>query len=251
MPRPSTAADTDAAFTPVSGFEPVQKRRAFEEILSQLEEMIVRGDLKAGDRLPNERLLCEMLGVSRPSLREALRVLEGLEIIEVRPGAGAASGSIISTKAGGALSSVLRMHLALGHFEAEELIEFRRVLERWTVSEAAKRRTDEHLATLERLVETMEASLDDEVAYRLADAQFHVAIAEAAGNGLMLRLMEALRDPIVHQIMDAQAWSDWERVVKKVTPEHREIYEAIRKRKPAAAWKILAEHLSFYEGRPA
>jgi GntR family transcriptional repressor for pyruvate dehydrogenase complex len=243
--NPEPSADGAATFSPI------RKLRAFEEIIVQLQDMIVRGELRPGDHLPNERSLSEMLGVSRPSLREALRVLEGLEIIVVRTGVGAASGSVINQEAGGALSKVLRLHLALGHFTADELIEIRRVLESWSVRTAAAHRTDQQLGEMESLVQAMEARRDDPARYLELDAQFHVAIATAAGNMLLTRLMEALRDPIVHQIIDLTAWADWRDVVARATADHRRLLEAIAARDADEAETAMRHHLAFYDERPA
>lgn len=233
--------------TPRTSFVPIQRQRAFEQVLAQLQDTILRGELKPGDRLPNERLLAEQLGVGRPTVREALRVLEGLEIIAVRPGAGAASGSIITEQAGAALSGLLKMHLALGHFTAEELVETRLVLETWTIRTAAKNRTEAQLRNIEGILEQMEAHEHDRTKYLSLDAQFHLAIAAAAGNKLLAHLMQALREPIVHHMITGTgAWQDWEVVMKWAAPDHRNMFEAICEGDADRAEEALRHHLSFY-----
>lgn len=230
-------------------FEPVQRTRTFEHVLHQLEGMIRRGELRPGDRLPNERTLAERLNVGRPSVREALRVLEGLELITVRPGTGPSSGSIVAGTAGSALSSLLGLHLALGHFDADELVEARLVLEIWSARTAAKQRTEAQLAELAAVLAELEAAVDDRERYLAVDTQFHLTIASAAGNRLLRHLMEALRAPIV-ELLQARvgAWSDWGAVLDFAHPDHRALYDAIAAGDPNAAEDVIRHHLSFYDG---
>lgn len=232
-------------------FVPVHRQRTFEQILAQLQDQILRGDLRPGDRLPNERKLAEMLGVGRPSVREALRVLEALEIIEVRPGAGAASGSIVSERTGSAISSLLQMHLALGHFTAAELIDTRLVLETSIVRTAAVNRSDAQLEHIGSLLERLEASERDRTAYLELDAEYHQAIAQAAGNELLSHLMQALRAPVVHLLTtQTDAWEDWDAVIAWAAPDHRELYEALATKDADRAEAALRHHLEFYSQPP-
>ena len=232
-------------------FEPVQRTRTFEQVLDQLQGMIRRGELRPGDRLPNERALAELLGVGRPSVREALRVLEGLEIITVRPGAGPASGSVIAAEAGSALSGLLGLHLALGHFDADELVESRLVLEIWSARTAAKQRTDDDVARLDALLAELDAAVDDRDTYLDLDTQFHLVVAEAAGNALLTHLMHALRAPIVDLLQSrAGQWSDWGAVLDWAHGDHRALRDAIVAGDADAAEAVLRHHLSFYDTPP-
>jgi DNA-binding FadR family transcriptional regulator len=229
------------------GFVPVHRQRAFEQILEQLQAMIMRGELRSGDRLPNERSLAEQLGVGRPSLREALRVLEALEVVEVRPGLGAASGTVITDRLGAALPGLLSMHMALGRFTAAELIETREVLEVWTVRTAATNRTDEQLRALGELLAALESNEDDRDTYFLIDGRFHLAIAEAASNALLTHLMESLRVPMVqHMQAHTDVWDDWPSVIAWAGADHRALYEAIAIKDPDAAEAAIRHHLAFY-----
>src|SRR5688572_15508990 len=96
-----------------AGFQPVPQRRAFEEIFFQIENAILEGRLGVGDRLPPERELAEIFQVSRPSVREALRVLETLGVLSSRRGTGADSGSIVSAGGDNGLGNLLRLHASL------------------------------------------------------------------------------------------------------------------------------------------
>jgi DNA-binding FadR family transcriptional regulator len=231
----------------VSSFVPIQRQRAFEQILEQLQGMILAGSLRSGDRLPNERALAEQLGVGRPSLREALRVLEALEVVEVRPGLGAASGTVITDRLGTALPGLLSMHMALGRFTADELIETRLVLEVWTVRKAATNRTAEQLDAIGALLAELESHEHDRETYLAIDARFHLAIADAAGNPLLAHLMEGLRVPMEqHMVAHTGRWDDWGAVIRWAAPGHRAMYEAIKASDPDAAEAALRHHLAFY-----
>lgn len=227
-------------------FSRVQRKRTFEKVFDQLEEQIVSGKLRAGDSLPNERALSEVLGVSRASLREALRVLEGLQIIEVKPGSRAASGAVIASQADGALTSLLRMHLALGHFQAADLVGLRRMIEPTTARDAATKRTPTQLQNLAELVASMRGLHDDPAAYMRQDALFHIAIADAAANALAKTIMEALRDPIVYHITDAIPPRTWDNSVGEITRQHGAILAAIAASNPDEAEQALVEHLGFF-----
>jgi GntR family transcriptional repressor for pyruvate dehydrogenase complex len=229
-------------------FVPIHRQRAFEQILEQLQGMILRGELRPGDRLPNERSLAKQLGVGRPSLREALRVLEALEVIEVRPGLGAASGTVISDHLGSALPGLLSMHMALGRFGADELIETRLVLEVWTARAAAEKRTQEQVRGIGGILAELESHEDDRETYLAIDARFHLAIAEAAGNPLLAHLMEGLRVPMVqHMNRQAGVWDDWDAVIGWAAPDHRALYMAIAHQDPDAAEAAMRHHLAFYD----
>jgi DNA-binding FadR family transcriptional regulator len=229
------------------GFVPIQRQRAFEQILGQLQEMILRGELRPGDRLPNERAFAQQLGVGRPSLREALRVLEALEVVEVRPGLGAASGAIVTEGIGSALPVLLSMHMALGRFRADELSESRLVLEVWAVRAAAEKRSHEQLRRIGEILAELESHESDRDSYLAIDARYHLAIADAAGNALLSHLMEGLRAPMVqHMNQQVGVWDDWNAVIAWAAPDHRALYVAITNQDPEAAEAVMRHHLAFY-----
>jgi GntR family transcriptional repressor for pyruvate dehydrogenase complex len=242
----SDSSDVPASRPASPTFTRVQRKRTFEKVFDQLEAQIVSGKLRAGDRLPNERALSEMLGVSRASLREALRILEGLQIIEVKPGSRAASGALIASQADGALTSLLRMHLALGHFQVDDLAGLRRMIEPSTAREAATRRTPTQLQHMTELLARMRELHDDPPAYMRQDALFHIAIADAAANALVKTIMEALRDPIVYHITDAIPPDMWDSSIGEITDQHGAILAAIEASNSDDAEQAIIEHLAFY-----
>jgi GntR family transcriptional regulator, transcriptional repressor for pyruvate dehydrogenase complex len=217
-------------------WQPVQRVRTYEQVMQQIEERILDGRLKAGDRLPSERDLAASLGVSRPSLREALRVLEALGIVDIRPGGGPEGGAVLVGTPGPGFVNLLKLQLALGHFHANDVLEGRIALEQWSCSEAAYR-SDE--------ADHIELSARE---FNRLDAAFHVRIAESTGNALIAHLMGSLRTAINRQMIDAYAaLDDWRETAKTVRHEHRDILDAIEKKDAALAAQRVRDHItSFY-----
>ncbi len=231
-------------------FSEIRKQRAFEQVLEQIVDLIVSGALKPGDRLPPERALSEMLGISRPSLREALRVLDAMGILDARTGNGAATGTVIAAEPGDSLFTLMRLHLALSHFPVDNFLELRKILEGWTMRRAAERRTDADVDALRALVTAMESKLSDRDAFFALDAEFHILIAQIAGNELLNYLMQAIRDAMTQEMNKlSDAWSSWEELFAIALSDHKKIVRAIAKGDGAAADKALQLHLSTYAGR--
>jgi GntR family transcriptional repressor for pyruvate dehydrogenase complex len=203
---------------------PVRGRRAFEEILLQLEEAIGAGHLSAGDRLPPERELASRFQVSRTSVREALRVLETLGIVSVRRGA--ENGATLREEPGNALTQLLRFHLALRHIGVEDLVEFRIVVETWAAAECARRQDPAILAELGEIVDRMTTA--KQPTFNELDAAFHLELVRAAGNELAALVADGSRTAIRRTMLDAiLAVRDWEPQRARLVREHRKILAAI------------------------
>jgi GntR family transcriptional repressor for pyruvate dehydrogenase complex len=112
-----------------SAFQMLDQRRVFEQIIEQIEEAIVVGRLRPGDRLPGERDLAERFGVSRLSVREALRVLERFGVLTARSGRGPNSGSVIANNSAAGITNALRLHTAMMQIPTKDIVEVRTVLE--------------------------------------------------------------------------------------------------------------------------
>src|SRR5687767_4518570 len=134
-------------------FRPVSTPRAFEAILLQLKEAIGAGHLRAGSRLPSERELASQFGVSRASVREALRVLEALGIVGTRRGAD--NGAVLLSEPGNAFTTVLDLLVALRHVPLADVVEFRVMLETNAVRRLASEDHSSALETLRALLDRM------------------------------------------------------------------------------------------------
>lgn len=231
-------------------WQPLHRERTYEQLMAQIEEQLRSGSLHADDRLPSERALAEALGISRPSLRETLRVLEALGIVEVRRGA--EGGAFLRGDAGDAFARLLTMQVALGQFSTHDILRTRVALESWSCAEAARHASADDHAALTGILDAMDAVVADETSssaeFNRLDATFHTRIAQSAGNALTTHLMQSLRTAIEHQMVAAYArLTDWRLTVVIVRREHREILAAIERHDPDAAARLVEEHItSFY-----
>jgi DNA-binding FadR family transcriptional regulator len=225
---------------------PVRGRRAFEEILLQLEEAIGAGHLSAGDRLPPERELASRFQVSRTSVREALRVLETLGLVSVRRGA--ENGATLREEPGNALTQLLRFHLALRHIGVEDLVEFRVVVETWAAAECARRQDPAILAELGEIVERMTTA--KQPTFNELDAAFHLALVRSAGNELAALIADGSRTAIRRTMLDAiLAVRDWEPQRARLVREHRRILAAIAAGDAEAAARSVEAHIRGFWAR--
>ncbi|MGY4098813.1 FadR/GntR family transcriptional regulator [Nocardia sp. R16R-3T] len=236
-----------------AGWEPVRRVRTHEQVLDQIQQKIFDGTLRAGEKLPSERELVMMLGVSRTSVREALRALEVMGIIESRTGSGQSAGSIVTDKSTPALTNLLRLHLALANIKLADLVETRVQLERSAASAAAAVRTEEDIDRLSRLVESMRTANSGYPEFNELDTEFHVTIARVSGNALAADLMQVLRGAVEREMAEAFAkFDDWRAVANALVDEHEAILRAIKRGDSEAAADLVAAHIiGFYQDRIA
>lgn len=217
---------------------PVRKTTVVDGILERLRTLLQENP---GVLLPGERELAKRLGVSRPSVREALRTLERMGALDIRHGAGtraAASGAEV-------LRTPLAFLLALDRPSIEDLHETRTLLEVHLAGRAAERRTAEDLEALSSALEAMRTRLSDPEAVTDPDLRFHCAIATASHNRLLERLMNGLQENI-RELIDA-AWPG-NRSMKSSWERHRAIYDAVRRGDAAAARREMTRHMDRMTG---
>jgi GntR family transcriptional regulator, transcriptional repressor for pyruvate dehydrogenase complex len=219
---------------------PIRSTRIYEEIVRQVKTMIAEGRLKGGDRLPPERDLAEKFVVSRTSVREALRALESLGLVEIRPG----EGTFIREVSIDALVEPLALLMASQREATGELFEARRLLEPSLAALAASRATPEEIHEMERILEEQSREIGAGRTGLAQDAQFHAAIGVASHNRAITR--------IAHAIMDLLAQSREESLNTPGRPtrsheDHRRVLAAIRDRDPEAARAAMLEHIAAVE----
>jgi len=166
-----------------ASFDKVRRVRTFDDVLDQLREAILSGRIRPGERLPGERQLCEEFGVGRPTLREALRSLEAVGMIEVRPGKG--GGSYAVTPSESTLGDALASLVSLRGASLEDLAEFRVDFEGENAAWAARRADAGDIATLSALVVEVREAGDVE-ALAEVDIRWHEALARATKNRLRI-----------------------------------------------------------------
>lgn len=211
---------------------------AIDGAFHRLRHMISSGRLAAGERFPPEAELCAELGVSRGSLREAVRMLAALGVVQPRHGSGVYVSSLRPEDLIGTLSLTVDLLPLSGLVEVYEL---RRVLESHVAGQAAARVTPEVASELRRLIEAMEATTDEDELARF-DAVFHEVIARTGGNPTMVVLLGVFRS----RSRDYQIYgtADGARIKENSDLSHRRIAEAIIDGDPARAAAAAAEHVA-------
>ncbi len=217
-------------------FKPVESRRLYQQIADQIRELIDRGGFEAGTRLPPERDLAQQLGVSRPSLREALIALDVEGRVEVRSG----SGVFVSAAPP---DRPVRRTAAMGE-SPSQLMEARSIIEGELVVLACARISDGVLAQLRELLKSMGTDIERRRARVDLDRQFHVTLTEVTGNAVLARLVGELFDER-HSPISAKISSRFEstRTWKAALKEHEAILRALEARDPIAAQAAMRAHL--------
>lgn len=221
---------------------PIRTRKIYEEIVNQIKELIGEGNLKPGDRLPSERELAERLHVSRASVREALSALAAMGVITIRPG----EGTFVQAVKNGAIVEPLAIALLLDRQATLDLLEAREILETETAALAARRACPEEIERLEELIKEMETELEEGRLGEETDVRFHLAIAEAARNNVLCRLMYTVSDTI-RQVLRSSRQRLYQTPgnAEKLYTQHKAIYQAIASRDVRGARRAMAEHLKF------
>jgi len=219
---------------------PIKSTRIYEEIVRRVKAMIAEGRLKGGDRLPPERDLAEKFVVSRTSVREALRALESLGLVEIRPG----EGTFIREVSIDALVEPLARLMVSEREATGELFEARRLLEPSLAALAATRATPEEIQEMERILEAQAQEIAAGRTGLAQDAQFHSAIGAAAHNRAITR--------IAHAVMDLLTQSREESLNAPGRPtrsheDHRRVLAAVQARDPEGARRAMLEHIEAVE----
>jgi GntR family transcriptional regulator, transcriptional repressor for pyruvate dehydrogenase complex len=215
---------------------PVTRTTLAEEVCGRLTAHLVNGDWQPGDRLPSERELCELLGVGRASLREALKALALIGMIESRVG----EGTFVRNRSEFLASPLLWSIAGSDENQRKELVEARRLLERELAMLAAQRATSEELQQIEMLLNRMGQSVKDPKLFMEADIDFHLAIAQAAHNRPLLNGVQLIRNVMrqwIEQSLRAPGTST------EVLVQHEAIFRAIEKRDSEGARRAMEQHL--------
>src|SRR4051794_20399893 len=195
-------------------FEKARRVRSFDDVVEQLREAILSGRVRRGDRLPAERDLCAEFGVGRPTLREALRSLEAVGMIEVRPGKGGGSYAVTPSEAtvGEALAALVNLRGA----SLEDLAEFRVDFEGENAAWAARRADAAAIAGLETLAAQARAA--DGAAMAAADVRWHEALARATGNRLRIGIALGIHEAVLRRHLALlRPDAGWETIPEDIT----------------------------------
>lgn len=227
---------------PFATFSTIDQKPLSERIVERMLGLISERKLKPGDRLPPETELAAMLNVSRPSLREALRALSVMKVVEIRQG----SGTYVTSLQPELLVEHLDFVFSLDVSTFLQLLQARSVIEPGISEIAASHITDEEIAGLEALVTQSEHSRDDPHAFMMADAELHRLIANASRNPILIRFMESIgRLGLASRRRTTQLPG----VVDQVLDDHRAIIQALKARDPLAAREAMRHHLETIQNR--
>ncbi|MFJ9173525.1 FadR/GntR family transcriptional regulator [Streptomyces sp. NPDC102360] len=230
-------------------FQQVAPVRLYQRIVEQIEQAIASGDLKPGQRLPSERELVSQFGASRPTVREALRVLESGGLIRSRHGDPHGPEILPFTTAG--LAKEMTRLARVEHISMAELISFRMILDGSAGRLAAHLRTDAELSAMEETVTAMTHAIDaGHEEFSTADVAFHEVVARASRNALLEVSNQVVRGAVRTLIADKVAHADnREALMRTSLRHHQAVLEAIRIRDGLAAARISRRTLyDYYAG---
>lgn len=224
-------------------FTPVHQARASGEIVAQIERAIFDGELRSGDRLQSERELAEQFGVSRITVRDALRVLEARGLVRVK--VGATGGAFVAETNVDQVAESISTMILLKRMTLSQLAEARTIVETATAELAAQRADDAAIGKLSEMVERGRRVVREHLPHTEASMDFHVALAEASRNELLQATVRAYRDLLMQTLRDMRDVRS-ARVTQKA---HEEILEAIRAHDPEATRQLVLVHLQDFEKR--
>ena len=209
-----------------------------EQVIAFVRDLIERGRIGPGDRLPAERDLAAQIGVSRPTVRAALHALAAMGVVQSRHGSGTYIPEGPPSLVGGPLSFLAALH----GFTPREMSEARRIMEVGVAGLAAERATPEQVATLADEVAELYASLDDPQVFLVHDVDFHRSVAAASGNAIMQAVVEMVSTLYYDRRREtAQRASAAD--LRDAAEAHRRIYQAIKARDPESARRAMNDHL--------
>lgn len=222
-------------------FKPVKNKKVFEEILDQIKEMLINKDLQIGQKLPPEIKLSEQLGVSRASLREALRILDILGMIEAKTG----EGTLLREARPDHLKKLITLIAVSESIDTDELYEARQIIEVEAAGLAALRRCEEDIVILENELITLEQTDNHDLSAN-SDYLFHQSIVKASKNKILQLMMGFTSDLLNEQIKNTRDYFGSSKIVmENFQNQHRKIFEAIKFKDAHVSREAMKEHFIY------
>lgn len=214
----------------------VERSSVGEDVAKQIMSLIAKGELKPGQRLPSERELCLSFDVGRSSLREALRSLSMVGILDARVG----EGTSVAQDGGRFIEKSFEWSLATEHRDVEALVQVRVALEGAAAAQAALHADAVQLASIRALLDEMGQVLDDQARFAELDLQFHVTLSEACQNSLLYGLVTMIRSQLMRAMERVLPLPNARLLSHK---EHLAIFKSVEARDAASARQRMQEHL--------
>ena len=218
-------------------FEAIRRSKVYEEVAKQLERLILK-KLQPGDKLPAERELAEMFGVSRSSIRDAIRSLELVGLVEPRQGAGTVVREVSAESLVSPLTTVLARQ------QVSELLDFRKMLEPPLAARAATHASVEDITEMEEILRRQDDKLRRRELAIEEDSEFHYNVAMASDNSVVLKVLDVLMD-LLRETRERALQVEGR--PQKSLAGHRRILLAIKRRDPAAAEDAMRRHIQDVE----
>jgi GntR family transcriptional repressor for pyruvate dehydrogenase complex len=240
-PEARTGEETSTGRLPVSEdlFKTVSSSRVSQVIVEQIRLLLKEERLKPGDRLPSERELCVHFGVSRVTVREALRILEASGLVEIR--VGARGGAFVTTPTSARVGAGLADLLSLSPLTAAEVTEARLVFELGIVPLIIERATEEDLAALRAMCDEHAEALEQGRYSMELSADFHVRVAACTHNAAIEMLVQSFHGPLLMSLREAQTVEPL--MGRRGSKEHRAFVDAVTERDLEAATATMRTHL--------
>jgi GntR family transcriptional repressor for pyruvate dehydrogenase complex len=216
--------------------DPIRREPVATQIARRLVEVILSGQIEPGARMPSERQLAEAFGVGRSAMREALKALSLIGLVEVRQG----DGTYLRRADSALLPEVIEWGLLLGEPRTMDLVEARQEIEVVLAGLAAQRRTDEQIARLQQALERMQAATTADQ-FVENDVAFHLTLAEAAGNSALRDIHSSIQALLRAWILRAIRGGE---NIEQSSREHVPIYEAVARGDAEGAREAMQEHMS-------
>jgi GntR family transcriptional repressor for pyruvate dehydrogenase complex len=225
----------------LTGVRPLQKAGLTDMLVARILGLVTAGNLEAGDQLPSERKLAETFNISRPTLREAIRALGVLGVLEIRHG----GGVFVSSLSAADLLQPLTFFLTLRSTEVDKLYEARQLIEGDICARAAERVTDPDVAELELLIAEQKSVTEQPERYRDVDTAFHRRLAELSDNEFLARAAQSLN---ILGLEFRKLASETPKVIARSITDHRAIVKAIKARDAEAARAAMVAHMAHVLG---
>lgn len=221
----------------------MEQQKAYAGVIEYFRKRIISGDLKPGDKLPPEREIADMLGVSRHSVREAIRIMDMTGVISSRQG----SGNYITCEFQKSITETMAMMVAMNQINYRQISQVRYSLERLAFSLALNNAGERKIKQMEECVDRLDKSTDDKVNAEL-DKRIHYTLAEASGNTLLLDILEACSGVIDNFIKDMRyEILRTERRKGMLNECHRELVEAMKEKNEEKGQEALKRHFGMID----
>jgi len=224
---------------------PVETQRASEVIYEQIKALIISGELKPGDRLPSERRMMDAFQRSRPTVREALRMLERSDLVRIVPGT---RGAVVQEISSVGVERPLRTLIKANKITLKDLVEYRLYNEAAVARWAAQRRTQDDLEVIQKVLDRARSQMErkDFSAFIRCDMDFHSAVAQAGKNQvscILTRVLGGFIDNFMDSVFQRQTQAENDQMCGWILEQHQAIFDAVREGVPDSAEHAMTLHI--------